>query len=342
MWSIVMNSFAKKSVATGERSLSDILIPVQKEMDELEQAMMSLLDSQVPFVRSVAAYILENGGKRMRPILTVLSAKMAGFNGKDSYRLGACIEFIHTASLLHDDVIDNADVRRGRPSANAKWGNHVSVLVGDFFYCRASQLLTEQNDWKILKIVTDCITALTEGEVLEIVTNSDLKTTREDYLTIIKNKTALLFAAACQIGGVLGRVSEELEHGLRDYGYNLGMAFQLADDVLDYTSSDDIMGKASGIDLKEGKLTLPLIVAMQKCNEDDCQMIRNALLGEKLSEEDFVRIKQVIVDCGGFEETYDLARQYIEKAKESLKPFRSSMEKDILLSAADFVVSRDR
>lgn len=323
-------------------SIQDILIPVQKEVAELNEVMFGLLGSQVPFVRSVAEYILKNGGKRLRPILTVLSGKLSGYTGIKAYKMGACIEFIHTASLLHDDVIDNARVRRGRPSANAKWGNHVSVLVGDFFYCRASQLLTEQGDLKILKAVTDCITALTEGEVLEIVTNSDLKTSQDDYLSIIKNKTALLFSTACRIGGILGGVSPRLEMALKDYGFNLGMAFQLADDVLDYTSSEDIFGKAMGIDLQEGKLTLPLIIALGSATPEEAQAIKNALLAERLEPAVFQEVRAVIKKYEGFQKTYRLAQDYIDRAKDSLSPFRHSLEKDILLSIADYVMVRDR
>jgi octaprenyl-diphosphate synthase len=323
-------------------SLQKILIPVQQEIGDLEGTMMSLLGSQVPFVQSVAEYILKIGGKRLRPILTVISSRLSGYNGADAYKMGACLEFIHTASLLHDDVIDNAQIRRGKPSANAKWGNHVSVLVGDFFYCRASQLLTEQADLRILKVVTDCITATTEGEVLEITKSSDLATTRDDYLAIVKNKTALLIAAACQVGGILGKVSEELESALKKYGYHLGMAFQLADDILDYTSSEDVFGKANGIDLQEGKLTLPLIITLGRATNDEAQIIRNALLSERLEKQTFLKVQDVIKKYGGFDETRVLAREFINTAKASLAPFRASIEKDVLLSIADYVIERDR
>lgn len=337
-----MTGLLQKNSTFAPESLYEIFVPVQKQIAELEETMYQLLDSQVPFVRSVAEYVLKNGGKRLRPILTVIAARLSGYTGTDSYKMGSCIEFIHTASLLHDDVVDNAKVRRGRPSANAKWGNHVSVLVGDFFYCRASQLLTEQGDLKILKTVTDCITALTEGEVLEIVTNSAHSTTREEYLNIIKNKTALLFAAATQVGGILGGVAPEFEIALKDYGYYLGMAFQLADDVLDYTSSEDVFGKASGTDLKEGKLTLPLIVALKAATTEEAQLIKNALLGERVEPDQFTQVQDIIKKYRGFEQTYELAQDYIHRAKESLAVFRNSIEKDILLAIADFVSSRDR
>lgn len=330
------------STATVPESLQDILIPFKKEMSELEQVLFSLLDSRVPFVKSVSEYVLRNGGKRLRPLLTVICAKMSGCAGESAYHMAACMEFIHTASLLHDDVVDNARVRRGRASANARWGNHVSVLVGDFFYCRASQLLTEQGDLKILKLVTDSITALTEGEVLEIVTNSSFKTTQNDYLSIITNKTARLFAAASQTGGVLGGVSPEHEQALENYGLNLGLAFQLVDDVLDYTASEDILGKAGGADLQEGKLTLPLILAQGEAPNEERQIIKDALLCDKLEPETFKKIKALIRKYRGFEKTMELAQGFVGSAKESLAPFRSSIEKDVLLTVADYVVLRDR
>ncbi len=323
-------------------ALKEIFLPLSGEIKKLEVHLFELLNSQVPFVREVAHYVLRNGGKRMRPLLTVVSAKMSGFVGEASYNMGSCIEFIHTASLLHDDVIDHAKIRRGRPSANAKWGNHVSVLVGDFFYCRASQLLTAQGDLQILKTVTDCITALTEGEVLEIVTNADLNTSEEDYLNIIKNKTALLFSAACEVGGILGGVAPEFQKGLKDYGYYLGMAFQLADDVLDYISSEDVFGKVSGTDLKEGKLTLPLIKALKKASDAEAQTIKNALIAERADKEILVAVSDIIKKHDGYNQTYELAKDYIRNAKEALAPFRNSIEKEILLSVADYAIARDR
>lgn len=335
-----MSSTSAESTAKMS-SIQSLLLPVQPEIEKMETHLFQLLDSQVPFVRSVAEYILKNGGKRLRPILTVIASKMSGYTGEKAYNMAGCIEFIHTASLLHDDVIDKAEIRRGKPSANAKWGNHVSVLVGDFFYCRASQLLTEQGDLKILKVVTDSITALTEGEVLEIVTNNDYHTDHQTYLEIIKNKTALLFAAACQVGGLLGGVSEELEKALRDYGYHLGMAFQLADDALDYMASEEVFGKASGIDLQEGKLTMPLIVAVKHATEDEQKLIKNALLSDKVDSETFKSVYDIIKKYDGFEKTYELAKDFIMRAKKSLSPFRHSIEKEILLSLADFVVERD-
>jgi len=322
-------------------SLGKILIPVQNDVAELERVMLELLDSQVPFVRSVAEYVIQNGGKRLRPLLTLICAKLTGFQGPEAFKMGSCIEFVHTASLLHDDVIDNAQIRRGRASANHKWGNHVSVLVGDFFYCRASQLLTEQKNHKILKTVTDAITALTEGEVLEITTNADYLTSKEDYLKIIENKTAVLFAAACQVGGILGNVSEDFENALRRYGFHLGVAFQLADDVLDYTSSEDVFGKQNGIDLQEGKLTLPLITALAKSTPEENKIIRQTLMSKHVEPAQVKEVSDIIRKYEGFAVTLALAKTHLEEAKKNIEPFRSGIEKDILLAIADYVLERD-
>jgi octaprenyl-diphosphate synthase len=324
------------------QTLQNILLPIQAEILELDAVILKLLDSEVPFVRTVAEYVLNNGGKRLRPILTILGAKLSGFKGEAVYKMASCIEFIHTASLMHDDVVDHAKIRRGRPSANAKWGNHVSVLVGDFFYCRGSQLLTEQGDLKILKIVTDTITATTEGEVLEIIKSLDLSTDINDYLAIINRKTALLIAAACEVGAALGNVSEDFQKALRNYGENLGMAFQLADDVLDYTSSEEIFGKANGIDLQEGKLTLPLIMSLKTADEREAKLIKNTLIAERVEKDAFVQVSAIIKKYRGFEATIELARSYVEKAKMELSPFRASLEKDILLALADYALERDR
>jgi octaprenyl-diphosphate synthase len=321
-------------------SLNPILVPLADELKELEKVMHELLDSEVPFVRSVAEYVIDNGGKRLRPILTILCAKLAGFSGREVYEMGTCLEFIHTASLLHDDVVDHATVRRGRASANAKWGNHVSVLVGDFFYCRASQLLTSQRNWDILKVVTDAIMTLTEGEVLEITKSMDFETSKDAYLKIIENKTAVLFAAACQVGAILGNLSKDKQKAMADYGHHLGMSFQLSDDVLDYTSQDEVLGKQSGIDLQEGKITLPVIMALEKATEKERGLIKDAMVAPKIEAGVLAEIKQVIEKYHGFQATLDLAAEHVEKAKQSLEAFRPSMERDMLEQIADFVIAR--
>ncbi|MDO8519989.1 MAG: polyprenyl synthetase family protein [Deltaproteobacteria bacterium] len=320
--------------------LKEILIPVQREMEDLEKAVKFHLASKVPFVESVVDYVIKNGGKRLRPLLTVLGARLSGYSGSASVNLGAAVEFMHTASLLHDDVLDNAGIRRGRATTNVKWGNHVSVLVGDFFYCRAMDILVSQGDIRILRVITDAITTTTEGEILEITKSNDVGTTRDDYLKVIDGKTAALFGASCQIGAILGNVSSEFEKALHKFGFKLGMAFQLMDDVLDYTSAVEEFGKASGTDLREGKLTLPLIIALEQCRKEEAQKIKNVLISDSTTSAHFNEIFQIVERYGGISGTISLAQSFVTQAKEELAVFKPSLEKETLLSIADYVLLR--
>lgn len=320
--------------------LRDICLPIQHEVEQLEKVIYGSLSSEVPFIESVVEYVIRNGGKRLRPVLTILSAKLSGYRGQASISLGAAVEFMHTASLLHDDVIDNAPLRRGRVSINKKWGNHVSVLVGDFFYCRAMDILVRHGDLNVLRVITDAVTTTTEGEIFEITKSNDLATNRDDYLKIISGKTAALIGAACQTGAILGNVSEEFEQALKKFGFNLGLAFQLMDDVLDYTSCEEEFGKASGADLKEGKLTLPLILVLDRCSESEQQTVKNALIADTIEISHFKEVLKIIEKYDGAVETTRLAKSYIQKAKEKLDPFKPSLEKDTLMTIADYVVLR--
>jgi octaprenyl-diphosphate synthase len=249
------------------------------------------------------------------------------------------MEFFHTATLMHDDVIDNAKLRRGQPSTNNKWGNQVAVLVGDFFYCQASSLLVGTGNMKIIKMVTQAMLSTTEGEILEISKSNDLATTEEDYLKIITDKTAVLMATSCAIGGVLGNVSEEYIAALGEYGRSLGVAFQLADDVLDYIS-DDAFGKAQGTDLREGKLTLPLLTALRHCSNDERRLIKDVMIADSLDDGRLRDVIGLINKYGGIEKTLSLAKTYVQKACDALHIFKPSMEKDALLTLASYVIAR--
>lgn len=321
-------------------NFKEICLPIQNEIEELDSCMKGHLSSNVPFVENVVDYVIQNGGKRLRPLLTILCARLAGYHGKASLHLGAALEFMHTASLLHDDVLDNADLRRGRASTNRKWGNHVSVLVGDFFYCRAMDILVNHSDLKILRVVTDAVTTTTEGEILEILKTNDISINQEEYLKIITGKTAALIAAACQVGAILGRVSEEFEQALKKLGLYLGIAFQLTDDALDYASTKEELGKINGTDLKEGKLTLPLILTLKRCTENEAQLIKSVLITDVMDSTQLDQVVKMIETYDGIRDTAKLAQNYVEKAKEQLKSFRPSLEKDTLFSLADYVVMR--
>lgn len=316
-------------------------IPVAKELQESERALHTYLDSEVGLITQVVEYIIHNGGKRLRPLLTLLSAKISGYRGSDAPKLAAAMEMIHTASLLHDDVVDDAPLRRGKASTKAKWGNSISVLVGDFFWCKMSQIIVHHGCLRLLKVVTDTITVTTEAEILEITKHSDFSIDQETYLKIIRGKTAVLLAACCQMGAVLGEVPEEYEERLKRYGYDLGTAFQLADDILDYEGEEEKFGKHRGSDLREGKLTYPLIAALRLATPKESKTIKDALMAGHLDSERFKKVLEIIQRYSGIEETRKLARTYIEKAKTALKPFKPSLEKEALMGLADFIIDRD-
>lgn len=320
--------------------LAEICLPIKQDLVEVEEVIRRHLTSQVAFVTDVAEYVIGNGGKRLRPVLCLFSSRLAGASGSKVTDCAAAMEFFHTATLMHDDVIDNAEIRRGRSSANARWGNHVAVLVGDFFYCRASSLLLATNDLRIIRLVTRAMLSTTEGEIFEISKSNDLSTLEDDYLRIIRDKTAVLMATSCEIGGALANVSETYIASLGEYGRNLGVAFQLADDVLDYLSEGDQFGKTRGTDLKEGKLTLPLIIALRHCKGEERRLIQDALIAGQLEEGRLREITSIIRSYGGIDDTLKLAASFIGKAKEALSPFKQSIEKEALLSLADYVIDR--
>ncbi len=322
-------------------TLEEICLPVKTELSQVDEVIHAHLASAVPFVTHVAEYTTQNGGKRLRPIFCLFASRLAGVSGRAVVESAAAMEFFHTATLMHDDVIDAADLRRGKPSTNSRWGNQVAVLVGDFFYCRASDLLVRTGNLRIIQLITRVMRVTTEGEIFEISKSNDLNTTEQDYLRIAEEKTAVLISASCEIGGILGNVSEEFTGALRDYGRNVGIAFQLADDVLDYVSETDRFGKTRGTDLREGKLTLPLILALRKANENERRIIKDTLIAEKLEERHLREIVSILEKYDSLKAALALAQTFVQKAKESLQIFKPSMEREALNSLADYVIQRE-
>ena len=322
-------------------SLDPFAIPVAQELAEVEKIILRETTSEVGLVTRVVQYIIQNGGKRIRPLLTLLAARMSGGIGPGAARLAAAMEMIHTATLLHDDVVDDAPLRRGKPSTKAKWGNQISVLVGDFFWTKASEMIVRHGDLRVLEVITHAIHVTTEAEILEITKHNDSTIDEETYLKIIRGKTAVLLSACTQIGAILGRVSEPFEEALRRYGMEVGVAFQLADDILDYDSQEEKFGKRAGGDLREGKLTLPLLVALKACDRREEQLIKDGLLADRIEPGRFQEIVTLIHRYGGFETTRNLARQFATRAKENLDAFKPSLEKETLLSLADYAIERD-
>jgi len=254
--------------------------------------------------------------------------------------MGSLIEFIHTATLLHDDVVDRAELRRGMDSANSKWGNEASVLVGDFLFTKCFSLLVQSGNWKILQTISKATTTMAEGELEELIKTNDLSLTEDGYLSIITRKTASLISAATQIGAILGNVSEEMERALYEFGVNVGIAFQLIDDQLDYTSNEEEFGKKIGIDLQDGKITLPLISTLHHSNPEEKAFIQKTVESKPITRDAFFRVVEIIERYHGIQYTWEKAREYIEKAKGYLLPFPNSKEKEALYALANYVLER--
>jgi octaprenyl-diphosphate synthase len=314
---------------------------ISGDLAQLEQSIDILLTTKVTFIKEVVQHIVKSGGKRIRPMLVILSAKMCGVQDDKHIPFAAIIEFIHTATLLHDDVVDNAKIRRGRLTANTIWGNEPSVLVGDFLFTKSFDLMVHIQNAEILKVMADATTSLAEGEIMELLRTSDINTSEHDYFEVIANKTAVLLAAACETGAILGQVDPERRSALNQFGHHLGMAFQVKDDLLDYVSTDSTLGKNTGIDFKEGKVTLPLIHALKYATTQERELIAAAFKKTRTNKKDFQRVKKIIEKYGGLEYTSAVSGEHIDKARGFLELFPSSPYKDALLELAGYIITRE-
>jgi len=314
---------------------------ISDDLTKLESTIQQLITTKIGFIKEIVNHIIRSGGKRVRPILIILTARLCGYKDEKHIPYAAIVEFIHTATLLHDDVVDNAQTRRGSSTANTVWGNEPSVLVGDFLFSKSFELMTHNGNEEILRIMSEATTALAEGEILELLKTCDADTTEKEYLEIINNKTASLFSAACEVGAILGKVDQKKRLALKDFGYNLGMAFQLTDDVLDYISYDAVLGKRVGTDLKEGKVTLPLIYALKSSTEKEKTYINNVLGKARVTAKDFERISKIIRKYGGVEYTVNATKQFIDEAKGNLQSFQPSAYKESLITLADYILARE-
>lgn len=319
-------------------NLASIYALIANDMQAVDAVIRERLHSDVPLIRQIAEYIIAGGGKRMRPALLLLSAQAAKYQGQQHHELAAVVEFIHTATLLHDDVVDESALRRGRETANAHFGNAASVLVGDFLYSRAFQMMVGVGSMRVMEILADATNVIAEGEVLQLMNCHNADVDVADYLRVVRYKTAKLFEASSRLGAVLGASSGEIETGLADYGMHLGTAFQIVDDVLDYSGSEDEIGKSLGDDLAEGKPTLPLIHVIQNGNRDQSGLVRSAL--ENGGRELFGEIIKAVQATGGLEAAMLVAEGEIDQAKSALAALPNSQYKDALLQFADFAVAR--
>ena len=319
---------------------------LRSDLEACNRAIVARMDSPVALIPQLAAHIVAAGGKRLRPLLTLAAARLCGYDpAPDRQRhvqLAACVEFIHTATLLHDDVVDESRLRRGLASANAIFGNKASVLVGDFLFARAFQLMVEDGSLHVLAILSGAAATIAEGEVLQLATQNDLSTPEDRYLDVIKGKTAALFAAACEVGAVIADRPAREEHALAEYGMNLGMAFQLVDDALDYAADQAVLGKTIGDDFREGKITMPVLAAYQAGSAEDRAFWSRTIEQSEQSDEDLGIAIGLIERTGAIRATLDRAARFAMDAKAALHAFPDHPMRRALLDVADYTISRAR
>ena len=312
---------------------------IDADMRAVDAMIRLRLESDVVLIRQVAEYIIASGGKRLRPAMLLLAAGATGYGGRHHHELAAVVEFIHTATLLHDDVVDESGLRRGRKTANAAFGNAASVLVGDFLYSRAFQMMLAVDDMRVMAVLADATNTIAEGEVLQLLNVHNADTDEARYLDVVRRKTAKLFEAATRLGAILGRATAETEEGLAQYGMHVGTAFQLIDDVLDYSGDLHQTGKNLGDDLNEGKPTLPLIYAMRKGSPAQAQTVRHAI--EQGGRDDFGAVLEAITNTGALEYAREQARREAAAACAAIERLPTSKYRDSLLQLADFAINRN-
>jgi octaprenyl-diphosphate synthase len=321
-------------------SLDAMMALVAGDMNGVNAVILERMQSKVALIPELAGHLIAGGGKRMRPMLTLATATLLGFPGTRHHRLAAAVEFIHTATLLHDDVVDGSGMRRGKRTANLIWGNPASVLVGDFLFSRAFELMVEDGSLKVLRILSHASAVIAEGEVNQLTAQRQIGTDEDHYLEIISAKTAALFAAACRVSPVVAEASEDAELALEAYGKNLGIAFQLSDDVIDYASDTATMGKGVGDDFRDGKMTLPVILAYARGSDQDRAFWRDAIGGERVSDADLDHAIRLLERTDALADTIERARQYGRRAIDALVMFPASKAKAALSEAAEFAVAR--
>jgi octaprenyl-diphosphate synthase len=330
------------AVASAKLKQQEIFRLVENGLECVENELARLSGSNISIVNQIGKYIQVSGGKRIRPMLLLLSSQLCGYEGPIGYRLGAVLELIHAATLVHDDIIDDAKVRRGRASVNAQWGNEITVLMGDWLYMTAFSLALSERQFKILDILIDVTRKMVEGELLQLSVSGSLDITEEQHMDISMRKTAFLFSACSQIGAILGSANSEQQDALRLYGLNIGIAFQMVDDVLDFISDENTLGKPVGSDLREGKLTLPLIYLLREGNPRHRELIQAVLRENGSGTAHREELMSLVRERKTATRVLDKAQEYARQAKEHLNSFAPSLARNALLSIPDYVVERDR
>ncbi len=323
----------------GRASLAPLMELVADDMEKINETILQHAGSHVDMIPQLAGHLINSGGKRLRPMVTLAAARMFGYRGEHHLPLAISVEYLHTATLLHDDVVDESDIRRGRKAARLIWGNQASVLVGDFLFSQAFRMLVATRLMDALSIMSDAAAVIAEGEVLQLVAQNDVTTTEDAYMQIINSKTAALFAAAAELGAVLAERPVAERQALRSYGRNLGIAFQLVDDALDYAGEKEKLGKNVGDDFREGKITLPVVLSYRRGDEQERAFWASAMKGEQ-REGDLEHALELIERHGAIADTIERARHYGAIARDALGVFPASAARDALIEAVDFCISR--
>ena len=333
-----MNPTAQKPSAS---VLAQLFEPVRDDLREVEREFARHVQSQVAVIPAIGNYVQDSGGKRIRPAVLLMAARMAGYTGERAVLYASVIEFIHTATLVHDDIIDEAELRRGREAVHTRWGNHLTVLFGDFLYLKSMSLALTQDSLEIIRLLCDVTLRIVEGEIYQLTKNGVADLTEEEHFDIVRRKTAYLFAGCAKIGGMLGPISREQQEALWEYGYNIGMAFQIVDDLLDFTGEEVALGKPVGGDLREGKMTLPVIHLLSRDARAET-LIRKVMRERDVTLDEWREIRALLTQARSLDYAYTTAVEFVERAKKALYTFPASPARDALMFLPDYVLSRDR
>ncbi len=323
-------------------TLAQIFDPIRQDLEQVEREFARHVESHVDLIPEIGRYIQDAGGKRVRPAVLLMAARLAGYTGKRAVLYAAVVEFIHTATLVHDDIVDDSDLRRGRQAVHSKWGNDVTVLLGDYLYIKSMALALTEDSLDIVRILCDVTLRMIEGELFQLSKNGDIGLSERDHFEILQRKTADLFGGCAEIGGILGTAGAEGRKALRDYGFNLGVAFQLVDDLLDLTGREDVLGKPIASDLREGKLTLPFIHLLGHGGAEVRRLIADVVRDRDLTPERWQRIAGYLAEHGSLDYAYRKATEYGERAKASLGMLPANPAREGLTALADYILSRDR
>jgi octaprenyl-diphosphate synthase len=323
-------------------ALSQIFEPVRADLERVDREFARHVESQVSLIPTIGKYIQTSGGKRIRPAVLLMAARLAGYKGDRAVLYAAVIEFIHTATLVHDDIIDDSELRRGRLAVHSRWGNDITVLLGDYLYIKSMAMALTHDTLDIVRLLCDVTLRMIEGELYQLTKNGDADITEDEHFEIIRRKTAYLFGGSAQIGGMLGSVTAEQQEALREYAFNLGIAFQIVDDLLDFTGDAAALGKPIGADLREGKMTLPLIHLLRQRHAAGERIVREIIATRTTTEAQWNELLQVLSEHRSIDYAFRRAEEFAERARKPLNAFPPSAERDALLALPDYVVSRDR